>query len=52
MLKKSFTTFSERHAGSRRRFAAAANELRLALRRAGLVTGGQQSAGQYGPLSI
>jgi hypothetical protein len=34
MLKKSKTSFSERHAGSRRRFAAAASKLRLAFRRA------------------
>jgi hypothetical protein len=46
MLKKSETTFSERHAGARRRFAAAANKLRLALRRARSM----KSTGLVGPL--
>jgi hypothetical protein len=46
MLKKSFPTFSERHAGSRRRCADAANKLRLALRRARSIA----STGSVGPL--
>jgi lipid-A-disaccharide synthase len=45
-LKKSPATFSERHAGSRRRFAAAVNKLRLALRRARSIS----STGLIGPL--
>jgi hypothetical protein len=48
MLKKSFPTFSERHAGSKRRCAGAASKLRLAFRRARSIA----STGLVGPLAV